>query len=215
MASSGPPRHPCVNRIGAWPYTCEVMERLYAPSVPDARTTVLPWVLALLLAALVFYAPALVAQSLTAPERSVDFRVRPWQGWAFLGRVLHGGVTGEVPTPGEALSRAAREWDGASGPSATATRLAWAPGGESLTIQPLGHDAAVSVDPPRALAWIVEGRAGSGGPAAVIGILDLQDGKTVWDVRRDLPDAEPRAASADDAPTATPASRSATRKAPR
>lgn len=140
------------------------------------------------LLAAVFYAPALVAASVTAPTEPVGFIGRPWTAWAFATDVLVASVSAEAPSPGAALTRADRAWNKGDRPriDPVEVKLLYLPGGVHARFEALlpdGRTLSASVNTPRSLVWIVMGRYSGSQATGTIGLLDFSTGSVLWDVR--------------------------------
>lgn len=160
------------------------------------------WSVVAALVVVVFYAPAVVAQTVTAPSEPVPFLTRPWTGWTFTARVLVSSLSAEAASPGAALQRAREHFarpaaplDGAAsttsgddvGPTLepTAVKLLYLPSDTRSNLPALADNGnkRVRVDTSPSLVWAVYGRSAGTNAEGAIGLLDFNTGRLVWDIR--------------------------------
>jgi hypothetical protein len=151
------------------------------------------WIAIVVLALIVFCAPAVVAQTVTSPSEPLSFLARPWTGWTFAGSVLVDSFSAKASSPGSALRAARRAFQphahapgvATPDPQPRAVQLLYLPGSTKVTIETElgGKRRHERVDPPHPLVWLVLGRVGSDGSDSSIGLLDFTTGHLVWDVR--------------------------------
>lgn len=161
-----------------------------------ARTGLLQWATILALLAAIFFAPALVAWSVTAKAEPVRFLQRPWHGWAFAATVLRASVSAEAASPGAALSRAERAWSGTARGSGAVepveVQLLYLPGASRARFEAVdarGNMRPVTKGSSRPLVWLVLGRPAGHTAVGVIGLLDFESGDVIWDTRTSSKDA--------------------------
>jgi len=133
-----------------------------------------------LLGALI-YLPAYVARASTASNGSVDFLTHPQDGWRFMidaTRQVPGAKAGD---PGEARAVAIQDFKSGGAQPVRVDLLylpqRWTEVGIGQGIRRLATNAT--------LVWRVTGRTRPGGPLRTIGLIDLQSGDLIYDVRND------------------------------
>jgi hypothetical protein len=145
---------------------------------------------ALLGAALLLWAPSLIASRYSFAARPTDFLSRPDKGWDFLYQVVtqSRGVHFGSSAAAEELARV----DLWAGPPARATsvRLVYVEGPFTVPVPPGGYRPGPAdrvARPPGSLAWVVYGRVTGRRTTQMIGLLDYRTrGRPAWDIRRSL-----------------------------
>lgn len=152
--------------------------------------------------------PALVAYRYTSPVQRGDFVTHPWKGWSFVAAALRVPGDSELKTSGEALRKADWIFKGTA-VDPREVQLLFVTAGEPYDFTQVvgGRTVAAEVTPSYRFIWEVRGTVpAAAGSAAepgsvVVALLDYQNGRLLYDVRRDLP-AE--ALDAPGTPTAAP-----------
>lgn len=175
------------------------------------------WALvALAVAAVVFYLPSLVAYRYTATSQNAGFLSHPWRSWSFLVAALTVPGDSQLKTSGAAFQRADQLFQGGDF-EVIAARLLYLTPGEPYAFSPLPDDAddadlpdalrslsadpsrwQVTIVPPFRFVWQIEGRLRSGDRELVIAMLDYRSGDVLWDIRGELKDGDDRAAPSHD-----------------
>jgi hypothetical protein len=153
------------------------------------------WVtLAVVVAAIVFYFPSLVAYRYTAPPQNVTFLYRPWRSWSFAYTALTVPGDAKLKTSGEALRAAEAIWPGPS-PSVDEVRVLFVEENQPYEFTHMvdGRNVTTTIVPPYDFVWQVRGAVGKGTDENVVGLLDYRSGDVLYDVRSDLPMPAPSA----------------------
>lgn len=149
------------------------------------------WVLVIVVvAAIVFYLPSLVAYRYTAASQSRSFLTHPWRSWAFIYTALTVPGDSQLKTSGQALRSAISLFSGSS-VDPNEVRLLFLPEGEPYTFT---HDVGsqtvtTTVTPPYRFVWLVSGRIDTLDPdkTVTVALLDYASGDVLYDVRGDTP----------------------------
>lgn len=148
------------------------------------------WVILIaVVVALAFYLPSLVAFRYTASTQSTGFLTHPWRSWSFIVTALTVPGDSRLKTSGIALRSADARFAGSS-IDPHEVRLLFLPEGKPYTFtHRLGRRTlTTTITPPYRFVWQVTGHIdGVKGPDAVVALLDYESGRTLYDVRRDLP----------------------------
>jgi len=167
-------------------------------------------ILIVVVVALALYLPSLVAFRYTASTQSTGFLTHPWRSWSFIVTALTVPGDSRLKTSGIALRSADARFAGSS-IDPHEVRLLFLPEGKPYTFtHPLGRRLlTTTITPPYRFVWQVTGHIdGVKGSDAVIALLDYESGRTLYDVRRDLPQrggVEPTTTPSDEpSPGATP-----------
>jgi hypothetical protein len=149
------------------------------------------WVLVIVIvAAIVFYLPSLVAYRYTATSQSRSFLTHPWRSWAFIYTALTVPGDSQLKTSGQALRSAISLFNGSS-VDPDRVRLLFLPKGKAYTFT---HDVGsravtTTVTPPYRFVWQVSGRLDTLDPdtPVIVALLDYASGHVLYDVRHDMP----------------------------
>ncbi len=159
---------------------------------------------------LAFYLPSLVAFRYTASTQSTGFLTHPWRSWSFIVTALTVPGDSRLKTSGIALRSADARFSG-SAIDPREVRLLFLPEGKPYTFtHRLGRrTVTTTITPPYRFVWQVSGHIdGVQGGNTVVALLDYRSGRTLYDVRSDLPHlggGEPATTpSAEPSPGATP-----------
>jgi len=166
-------------------------------------------ILIVVVVALALYLPSLVAFRYTASTQSTGFLTHPWRSWSFIVTALTVPGDSRLKTSGIALRSADARFAGSS-IDPHEVRLLFLPEGKPYTFtHRLGRRTlTTTITPPYRFVWQVTGHIdGVKGSDAVIALLDYESGRTLYDVRRDLPQrggVEPTTTPSDEpSPSAT------------
>jgi len=159
---------------------------------------------------LAFYLPSLVAFRYTASTQSTGFLTHPWRSWSFIVTALTVPGDSRLKTSGIALRSADARFSG-SAIDPREVRLLFLPEGKPYTFtHRLGRrTVTTTITPPYRFVWQVSGHIdGVPGGNTVVALLDYRSGRSLYDVRSDLPHlggAEPATTpSAGPSPGTTP-----------
>jgi len=149
------------------------------------------WVLVIVIvAAIVFYLPSLVAFRYTAASQNRSFLSHPWRSWAFIYTTLTVPGDSQLKTSGQALRKAISLFAG-SGLDPHEVRLLFLPKGQPYTFT---HDVGsrsvtTTITPPYRFVWQVSGSIDKFDPkkATIVAMLDYHSGDALYDVRTDIP----------------------------
>ena len=166
-------------------------------------------ILIVVVVALALYLPSLVAFRYTASTQSTGFLTHPWRSWSFIVTALTVPGDSRLKTSGIALRSADARFAGSS-IDPHEVRLLFLPEGKPYTFtHRLGRRTlTTTITPPYRFVWQVTGHIdGVKGSDAVIALLDYESGRTLYDVRHDLPQrggVEPTTTPSDEpSPSAT------------
>ncbi len=149
------------------------------------------WVLVIVVvAAIVFYLPSLVAFRYTAASQNRSFLTHPWRSWAFIYTALTVPGDSQLKTSGQALRSAISLFAG-SGVDPHEVRLLFLPKGKPYTFT---HDVGsqsvtTTITPPYRFVWQVSGSIDKPDPnqTTIVAMLDYHSGEVLYDVRDDIP----------------------------
>ena len=156
-------------------------------------------ILVVVVAAVVFYLPSLVAFRYTASPQNTSFLIHPWHSWDFAWTALTVPGNAKLKTSGEALRAAKDIWRG-SKVDPLEVRVLFLDKGRPYTFthDVDGREISTTVTPPYAFVWQVRGTISGKNEDSIVGLLDYRTGDVLYDVRTDLGTAPTPA------PTATP-----------
>ncbi|MCW2960220.1 MAG: hypothetical protein JWM25_790 [Thermoleophilia bacterium] len=151
----------------------------------------MPGPLLVVVALLLFFAPALVAQAVTGTAQPGNYLTHPHRGWVLLADVLTSAPSAEAASPGAALRIAHRRWNTESGLEPRTAQLVHLDANDQFTV-PLGTSRSrVTVGPGSALAWVIEGTTSRSDANVVIGVIDYESGAERYDLAdHERPDTE-------------------------
>ena len=135
--------------------------------------------LAVALAGLGVYAPAMIARASTGPMEPVDFLTAPQQGWRFLLTAASQIKGARAGSPSAAREIAVRRFTGSS-VQPTRVDLLWVPDRRVPLLRGGGRRVAAA---KASLVWMVTGRTRPRGPLRTVGLIDFQTGALTYDVR--------------------------------
>jgi hypothetical protein len=163
-------------------------------------------VVAVILAAVIFVLPALIAFRYTAASQRVEFIKQPWRGWSFLAAALAVPADSHLKTSGQALRKAVWLYKGSvADPREIQLLFVTKDKPYAFTQVLAGRSITTTVVPAYRFIWQISGRidtlAGSG--TLIIGLLDYQTGKLLYDIRNDLP-AQFKVSPPSDTPSPSP-----------
>lgn len=131
--------------------------------------------------------PSLVASHYSSgPGGAHGVAWRPLRGWEFIVDAVQQSRNAQLGSGQSALERARNEvWAGRPA-VADSVELVWNDGAFTVPVPDRGHRPAgtnrIAV-PDGSFAWVVNGRF-DGGPEQMIGLLDYDSGRVLWDIRR-------------------------------
>jgi hypothetical protein len=144
------------------------------------RRSALFWaVLAVALAGVVIYAPALMARAATGPHEPVDFLTQPQQGWSFVWDAAFQIKGARAGDPAAARRLAVADFAGTS-VVPSRVELEWVP---DRRVHLVGGGGSAPVTAKARLVWMVTGRVRPGGPIRTVGLIDFRSGRLTYDVR--------------------------------
>jgi hypothetical protein len=149
------------------------------------------WVLVIVvLAAIVFYLPSLVAYRYTAASQSRSFLAHPWRSWDFIYTALTVPGDSQLKTSGQALRKATALFNG-SDVDPQEVRLLFLPQGKPYTFahEIGGRTVTTTITPPYRFVWQVTGTIDRLDPTTptVVAMFDYHTGDVLYDVRSDIP----------------------------
>jgi len=164
------------------------------------------WALiALAAAVVVFYLPSLVAYRYTASAQNTQFLTHPWRSWQFLVAAFTVPGDSQLKTSGAAFQAADALFED-TGVNVDAARLLYLRPGEPYSFYILleepdtsdgGRDRTaalpsleVTVVPSFRFVWQIEGTVPrlAGETRVVVAVLDYRSGRTLWNIRDDMPE---------------------------
>jgi hypothetical protein len=141
-------------------------------------------------AVVIFLFPALIAFRYTAASQRNDFIRRPWRGWSFVVAALTVPSNSRLKTSGQALRKAVYLYR-ASAVDPREIQLLFVAEKKPyrFTQQIAGRSITTSVVPAYRFIWQVAGRVDTlpHSGDVIVGLLDYDTGKLLYDIRRDLP----------------------------
>lgn len=131
--------------------------------------------------------PSIVASRYSSgPGGAQGVAGRPLRGWEFIVDAVEQSRNAQLGSGQSALERARNEvWAGRPA-VADSVELVWNDGPFAVPVPDDGHLPAGTnrvALPDGSLAWVVTGRF-DGGPEQMIGLLDYDSGRVLWDIRR-------------------------------
>ena len=141
-------------------------------------------------AVVIFLFPALIAFRYTAASQRNDFIRRPWRGWSFVAAALAVPPNSRLKTSGQALRLAVYRYR-ASVVDPREIQLLFVAEKKPYTFtqQIAGRSITRTVVPAYRFIWQVAGHVDtlphSGN--VIVGLLDYDTGKLLYDIRKDLP----------------------------
>ncbi len=171
------------------------------------RSTRFVVVVVVIIAAVAFLLPAFVAFRYTAPSQRSQFITHPWRGWSFAWAALAVPSGSQLKTSGMALRKAGWIYRGTV-VDPREVQLLFVPKGKPYTFtHRIGNRVATStITPSYRFVWEVWGAIDSV-PArglTLVGILDYQTGRLLYDVRDDLTPGEVTSPSESPSPAPSP-----------
>jgi hypothetical protein len=162
-------------------------------------------VVALVIAAVIFYLPSLVAYRYTADAQRTSYLTHPWRSWRFVVAALTVPGDSQLKTSGAAFRRADETYHGTR-VDVVEAQLLYLPVGKPYTFVPLigdgsggdgtpvaQSDAALvaalrqpaTIAPTFRFVWQIEGFYGRGpsAPETIVAMLDYRNGHLLWDIR--------------------------------
>jgi hypothetical protein len=136
-------------------------------------------VLAVVLAGVVIYAPALLARAATGPHEPVDFLTQPQEGWRFVWDAAFQIQGARAGTPSAARRLAVADFSGSS-VLPSRVELLWVP---SRQVDLVGRGGSAAATAKARLVWMVTGRLRPGGPIRTVGLIDYRSGRLTYDIR--------------------------------
>ena len=145
---------------------------------------------AVIVAVVIFLFPALIAFRYTAASQRNDFIRQPWRGWSFVAAALAVPADSHLKTSGQALRLAVYLYRGSAvDPREIQLLFVAKEQPYTFTQQIAGRSVTRTVVPAYRFIWQVAGHvdtlAHSGD--VIVGLLDYDTGKLLYDIRKDLP----------------------------
>lgn len=139
-------------------------------------------------AAVVVLAPSVVASRYASGPGGADGVLgRPDRGWQFIADAVRESRGAQLGSGQSAIERARDLWAGYPA-VAESVDLVWNDGAFTVPVPQDGHAPAPGnavAAPDGRLAWVVTGHWGDReGPHQMIGLLDYDTGRVLWDIRR-------------------------------
>ncbi len=145
-------------------------------------------ILVVVVVAVVFYLPSLVAFRYTAAAQNTGFLTHPWRSWSFIVTALTVPGDSRLKTSGIALRAADAHYRG-SAIDPHEVRLLFLPEGKPYTFTHTigGRTVTTTIRPPYRFVWQVTGHIDTvNGPDTIVALLDYRTGRVLYDVRHDL-----------------------------
>lgn len=151
---------------------------------PSTRTrnVPLPGPVLLVVALVLFFAPALVAQAVTGAAQPGSYLTEPHRGWVLLADVLTSAPSAEAASPGAALRIAHRRWDTESGMEPRTAQLVHLDDTDQFAVTLGTSRSRVTIGPGSALAWVIEGTTSRSNANVVLGVIDYETGAERYDL---------------------------------
>jgi hypothetical protein len=146
-------------------------------------------IVAIVVAALIFITPALLAFRYTAAGQRDQFITHPWRGWSFAWAAIRVPGNSQLKTSGAVLRKAQWLFRG-TGVDPQEVQLLYVHPHEPYTFTHTvaGRTVTSTITPTYWFVWQVEGQTDTAGSSGrvIVAMFDYRSGKMLYDVRSDL-----------------------------
>ena len=146
--------------------------------------------MAVIAAVVIFLFPALIAFRYTAASQRTEFIKQPWRGWSFVAAARAVPPNSHLKTSGQALRRAVWLYKGSAiDPREIQLLFVAKKRPYTFTQQVAERRVTRTVVPAYRFIWQVAGHVDTlpHGGNVIVGLLDYDTGKLLYDIRKDLP----------------------------